>query len=109
MAARLIFAGLAAFWITMNILLWRAEYGARAALGTTVPAHVVWTKILTAPDSSSLTIYQSGKKIGFCHWITSVGEDLAKLSAGESPPEGMVQKIVNYRLDLDGNVMLGTA
>jgi hypothetical protein len=109
MAARLIFAGLAAFWVTMNVLLWRAEYGARAALGTTVPVHVVWNKILTAPDSSSLTIFRNGKRIGFCHWITSVGEDLAKMSSGEMSPEGMVRKIVNYRLDLDGNVMLGSA
>ena len=108
MAARFIFIALAAFWITMNVLLWRAEYGARAALGSSVPAHVVWNKILTAPDSSSLTIFRKGKRIGFCHWITSVGEDLAKMSSGETPPEGMVRKIVNYRLDLDGNVMLGS-
>jgi hypothetical protein len=91
----------------MNVLLWRAEYGSQARLGSTVPAHVVWEKILTAPDSSSLTIFQRGKKIGFCHWITSVGEDLAKMSATETPPEGMVRKIVNYRLELDGNIVLG--
>jgi hypothetical protein len=30
------------------------------------------------------------------------------MSASETPPEGMVRKIVNYRLDLDGNVMLGS-
>jgi hypothetical protein len=109
MASRLIFGVLAAFWITMNVLLWRAEYGSQAAMGSTIPAHVVWGKILTAPDSSSLTIFRKGKRIGFCHWITSVGEDLARMSSGETPPEGMVRKIVNYRLDLDGNVMLGTA
>lgn len=98
---------LGGFWITMNVLLWRAEYGGHAAVGTSVPAKVVWEKILTSPDSSSLTIWRKGKKIGFCHWITSVSEDLSKISSTESPPEGMVRKIVNYRLELEGNVMLG--
>jgi hypothetical protein len=109
MIGRLTLIVLGAFWLTMNVLLWRAEYGNRAALGSTVPVSVVWTKILTAPDSSSLTILRNGKRTGFCHWITSVGEDLAKMSATDAAPEGMVQKIVNYRLDVDGNVMLGSA
>ncbi|HTL17412.1 MAG TPA: hypothetical protein VL793_09255 [Patescibacteria group bacterium] len=107
MLNRLTLVALAAFWATMTVLLWRAEYGGRAALGSSVPARVVWEKILTAPDSSSLTILHKGKKIGFCHWITSVSEDLSKLSGAEAPPEGMVRKIVNYRLELDGNVMVG--
>ncbi|HLH57500.1 MAG TPA: hypothetical protein VKY92_28230 [Verrucomicrobiae bacterium] len=105
MAARIWLLALTAFWVTMNVLLWRAEYGGRAGLGSAVPPRVVWEKILTAPDSSSLTVFRQGKKIGFCHWITSVGEDLNKLSAAEAPPEGMVPRIVNYRLELDGNVL----
>ncbi len=106
MFSRVIFVALTGFWVTMNVLLWRAEYGRKAALGTSVPARVVWEKILTSPDSSSLTIWRNGKKIGFCHWITSVSEDLSRVSANEEPPEGMVQDIVNYRLELGGNVVL---
>ena len=106
MFARALLVVLTAFWLTMNVLLWRAEYGGRPGLGSTVPVRVVWEKILTAPDSSSLTIFHKGKKIGFCHWITSVGEDLAKMSASETPPEGMVRRIVNYHLELDGDLTL---
>ena len=106
MFSRVILIALAGFWITMNVLLWRAEYGKKAGLGTSVPARVVWQKILTSPDSSSLTIWRKGKKIGFCHWITSVSEDLSRASSTEEPPEGMVQDIVNYRLELGGNVTL---
>jgi hypothetical protein len=97
---------LTGFWATMNVLLWRAEYGGRATVGSAVPPRVVWEKILTSPDSSSLTIWRNGKKIGFCHWLTSVSEDLSRLSSNDVPPEGMVRKIVNYRLEFDGNVML---
>src|SRR5579864_5555149 len=100
MVTRISLVALTAFWLTMNVLLWRAEYGGRPGMGSSVPVHVVWEKILTAPDSSSLTVFRQGKKIGFCHWITSVGEDLSKLSSNDMPPEGMVPKIVNYRLEL---------
>jgi hypothetical protein len=106
MLSRITLTVLAGFWVTMNVLLWRAEYGRKASLGTTVPSRVVWEKILTSPDSSSLTIWRRGKKIGFCHWITSVSEDLSRLSSAESPPEGMVRDIVNYRLELEGNVLV---
>jgi hypothetical protein len=106
MFSRVILIALTGFWVTMNVLLWRAEYGRKAGLGTSVPARVVWDKILTSPDSSSLTIWRNGKKIGFCHWITSVSEDLSRVSSNDEPPEGMVRDIVNYRLELGGNVSL---
>jgi hypothetical protein len=106
MLSRITLVLLAGFWLTMNVLLWRAEYGRKASLGTTIPARVVWEKILTSPDSSSLTIWRHGKKIGFCHWITSVSEDLSRMSSADSSPEGMVRDIVNYRLELEGNVLV---
>ena len=106
MANRAMLVLLSTFWVIMNVLLWRAEYSGRPGLGSSVPVHVVWEKILTAPDSSSLTVFRRGKKIGFCHWTTSVSEDLSRMSSSDAPPEGMVRKIVNYRLEFDGNVML---
>lgn len=106
MLTRVTLLVLGAFWITMNVLLWRAEYGGGPALGSTVPAQVVWDKLLTAPDNSSLTIFRRGKKIGFCHWVTSVGEDLGKMSSADTLPEGMLRRIVNYRLELNGNAAL---
>jgi hypothetical protein len=91
------------FWITMNVLLWRTEYGQRQTPGTQVRPEIIWQKILTAPDSSSLSIYQRGKKIGFCHWITSIGEDLSKVQ-DDTAPEGLVQRVTGYRLQLEGNL-----
>jgi hypothetical protein len=109
MLARAMLVVLAAFWVTMNVLLWRSEYGKVPSLGSRVPARIVWDKILTAPDSSSLTIFRRGKKLGFCHWISSVSEDLTKMSGTEAPPEGMVPQIQNYRLELNGNVVVSDA
>jgi len=104
MFARAVFLLIALFWVTMNVLLWRAEYGADNQAGSTVPVGVVWRKILTAPDSSSLSIFRRGEKIGFCHWVTGVGEEFSQLD--EAPPEGMTGK-PGYRIHLDGNVTPG--
>jgi len=94
------------FWVVMNILLWRTEYGNRNRLSASVPAEVVWQKMLTAPDSSSLSVFHHGKKVGFCHWITSVGEELAKAKVEDEPPEGMVGRLTGYRIQIEGNLAL---
>jgi len=104
MISRIMLILVTAFWVTMNILLWRAEYGQQGSAGSSVPAEVVWRKILTAPDSSPLTIFHHGKKVGFCHWITSVGEELSQIQEDTGSPEGRVGRIMGYRLQLEGNV-----
>jgi len=108
MISRITLILVTAFWMTMNILLWRAEYGQRGSAGSAVPAEVVWRKILTAPDSSSLTIFHRGKKVGFCQWITSVGEELSQIQVDTGSPEGMIGHITGYRLQLDGNISSDT-
>ena len=65
MIPRITWLLIAAFWVAMNVLLWRSEYGTHSN-GIPVPLDLVWRKVLTAPDASSLTVYQNGKKTGFC-------------------------------------------
>jgi hypothetical protein len=91
----------ALFWVVMNVLLWRAQYGSHDAADP-VPVRLVWRKILTAPDPSSLSIWQGERRLGFGHWVTGVGEEFAELD--EAPPEGLLGKIRNYRLEFDGNL-----
>ena len=104
MPARILLLAAGLFWLTMNVLLWRAEYGPHTASGGSVPPELIWRKMLTAPDSSSLSIIHHGQKIGFCHWTTTIGEELSRLKLDEVPPEGMVQKVGGYRIQLEGNV-----
>ena len=89
----------------MNVLLWRAEYGSRGS-GIPVPVDLVWRKILTAPDASSLTVYQDGQKTGFCEFSTSVEQAMAVLDEDKPPPEGIVAR-AGYQIRFDGNVSLG--
>ena len=89
----------------MNLLLWRSEYGPRGN-GIPVPVDLVWRKILTAPDISSLTVYQDGQKIGFCQFSTSIEQAMAELDEDKLPPEGMVAR-AGYQLRFDGNVSIG--
>jgi hypothetical protein len=103
---RVAFLLIAAFWVTMNVLLWRAEYGRHNDLGSAVPPAMVWQKMLTAPDNSSLVILRNGKNAGFGRWATEITE--AK-SAASGLPEDMVGQATGYRITLDGNVTLPEA
>ena len=105
MIPRVTFLSIAAFWVAMNVLLWRAEYGSRGS-GIPVPVDLVWRKILTAPDASSLTVYQDGQKTGFCEFSTSVEQAMAALDEDKPPPEGIVAR-AGYQIRFDGNVSLG--
>ncbi len=105
MPARLTFIAIAAFWVTMNVLLWRAEFGAHTG-GTPVSIQLVWRKILTAPDASSLSVYQNRDRMGYCEFSTSVGQEMASVDADRPPPEGLVKR-AGYQIHLAGNVALG--
>jgi hypothetical protein len=108
MLHRVAFIFLAGFWVTMNVLLWRAEYGRHPGEGNAVPPVMVWKKILSAPDNSSLVILCHGKNAGFCRWapeIVGTGGARSPGPAGDLP-EDMVSHITGYRLSLDGNVAL---
>ena len=105
MSSRILFILIAGFWITMNFLLWRAEYSSHGG-GEEVPVELVWRKILTAPDSSSLSIYQQGERSGFCEFSTSVETEMAKLEEDKLPPEG-VNTRAGYQVHLNGNTSLG--
>jgi len=100
---------IASFWVVMNGLLWRSQWGAHSRLGSAVPAEVVWEKILTAPDLSSLDIYDHDKKIGSCNWMANVGNSpLAsnKVLADDYAPDGLNAQVTGYSLTFDGNATL---
>ena len=77
MFGRLVFPLIALFWVVMNFLLWRSEFGGRGEIGGAVPVEVVWNKILTAPDDSALEVSHRGTKIGYFRWRANVGEEQA--------------------------------
>jgi hypothetical protein len=105
MIARVTFFLITAFWVAMNVWLWRVEYGSRGG-EISVPADLVWRKILTAPDASALTIYRNGRRAGFCQFSTSVEQAMAELDEDKLPPEGLVARS-GCQIHFDGNVSLG--
>ena len=102
---RFAFFLIAAFWAVMNVLLWRAEYGPRGG-GVPVPADLVWSKILTAPDISSLTIFQEGQRTGFCEFSTSVEQAMAQADEDKLPPEGFAAR-AGSQIRVSGNLFVG--
>lgn len=108
---RLAFLAITAFFVTMNVLLWRSEFRPQGE-GTPVPLAGVWERILRAPDDSDLEIFHQRKKIGHLRWAANAGE----LATTNTPPaddnlqEGMVRKVGGYTIDiLDGRLDLGEA
>jgi hypothetical protein len=92
----------------MNVLLWQAEFGPGRELGSVVPERMVWEKILTAPDDSSMEIRRNGRRVGYCRWLpTPSGTSFSRrLGQAESTPEGMVREISSYTASLEGNLLI---
>lgn len=97
------------FWVAMSVLLWRAEFGPRHSVASSVPPGLVWRKMLSAPDTSTLEIRQGTNRIGSCLWRPDIGQEAAldpRLLEEEEPIEGVVQRIDHYRLEVEGTVSL---
>jgi len=88
----------------MNILLWRVEYSPSDG-GISVPVDLVWRKILTAPDISTLDVYQDRQRTGFCEFSTGVEQAMSQLDENSPPPEGIAVR-AGYQIRFDGDVAL---
>jgi len=104
MPARLTFLALTAFWVTMNVLLWRTEFGVHSD-DYPIPAGLVWRKILTAPDASSLSVYENRVRTGYCEFSTAVGQQMATMDENRPPPEGLGSR-AGYQIHVSGNIAL---
>ena len=108
MRSRLFFLGVTVLWLTMNVLLWRAQYGGHSPFGSSLPAGAVWDKILTAPDNSDLNIYDHEVKTGFGKWTAGLANSpllSSKILAAEYQPGGSEQQPAGYTLNFEGSLL----
>lgn len=109
-ATRLWLALVAAFWCAMTFLLWRSESGPYRQVASAVPPGVVWKKMLTAPDHSTLEIRHGTNRLGYCHWRPDIGQERATgaqlLDEDQDPIEGLVPRLAYYTVDVDGNMTI---
>lgn len=99
----------AVFWVAMSALLWRSEFGLRGHVASVVPPAVVWKKILSAPDHSTLEIHRGTNRLGSCVWRPDLGQEAAMgawVFDDENPIEGFVPHLTFYSLDLEGALTL---
>jgi hypothetical protein len=94
------------FFVAMNVVLWRSEFGPRHLLGSRVRTEVVWERLLKAADASDLEIRHRGVKIGRARWAPALVEPPQPATTAAALPEGMAAKVLGYQLDLDGNLVL---
>ena len=108
MLSRFVLLLLTVFWVTMNVLLVRSEFGGGDQASSRVPVNLVWQRILTAPDNSSLEIFHHGQRVGYCRWSAILGSSAAakKLAATEELPEVTADEISDYQLQFEGNANL---
>lgn len=102
---------LTSFWLVMNVLLVRSEFGSGKEIGGSVPVSMVWHTMLNAPDDSALAIVGQGERIGSLRWVPVLGEDTSGSSLHQqvTAPEGMVSALKNYRIETEGNLNTGPA
>ena len=107
MGRKFSFALITLFWLTMNALLWRAEFGGQD-IGATMPVSLIWQKILTSPDDSGLAVNYKGDRVGYVRWAPNIGEETAtgKTANENSEIEGRVKKLTGYTLHADGNFII---
>jgi hypothetical protein len=89
----------------------RSQSAAHSGLGSEVPPEIVWDKILTAPDNSSLEIYDHDQKIGFCHWIATTGAATKAFNQtlqDDYAPGDPLPQPTSYELTLEGNSTIFT-
>ncbi|MCX7723451.1 MAG: hypothetical protein N2379_10420 [Verrucomicrobiae bacterium] len=99
----LVLAGV--FWLGMNVMLWRAEFGQPTLIAGDVPVELVLQKVLAAQDQSTLEIRQRSRRIGFCRWSTAI-EVAPQSEPLTQAPEGLVKHIAGYKVELDGQATL---
>ena len=106
MRYRLFIAFVIGFFITMNVLLFRSEFGS-GRRGSPVPVATVWEKILNCPDSPFLEIRYKNTKVGRAHWSASIVEGpVGDVEESGEMPEGMVKAVTGYTLEFDGSFNL---
>jgi hypothetical protein len=105
MTGRLTFAAIALFWVVMNVLLWRSEFGGGRETVADVPVATVVGHVLDAADDSILTLRHHGQAIGQLRWNPSITENFADTNAAAANlPEGMVRAPAGHLLDVELNL-----
>lgn len=95
MTSRTALAAAALFWVVMNILLWRAEFGG-GQTSSEIPASAVWEKMLSSADRSVLNLRFNNRTIGSIEWVPSITETVRTNTASDI--EGMVSAATGYNL-----------
>ncbi|HHY83978.1 MAG TPA: hypothetical protein GYA07_00380 [Verrucomicrobia bacterium] len=88
----------------MMALLWRAEYAETNPEGRPVPPSVVWEKVLSSPDRSSLLVFDGDRRMGLCEWVTGAGRALERLDAESVPPSPEVEE--GYSIRVEASVLI---
>jgi hypothetical protein len=99
MKQHLVTAVIVAFWVTMTVLLWRAESGDGSHFESQVPLPSVIDRMLNAADPSTLRLSRHGIALGQLRWLPSVRE--LPIDTNSVAPEGMVASAIGYHIDLD--------
>lgn len=94
------------FFLVMNVLLWRSQYGHKD-IALPIPVETVTRRVFSATDDSNLDILHHGTKVGYCRWSP---QTISRIPVATGPsgmvPEGMVGGITGYSISFDGTVMI---
>jgi len=104
MTGRMVTVAIALFWVVMNVLLWRAEFGGGRETLAEVPMDTVLDRVLDAPDNSVLVLRHRGRLVGQLRWNPSITEAAPEGDASADVVEGMVRAPLGHAVDVDLNL-----
>ena len=101
------------FWLVMNLLLWRSEYGGGVS-GNPLPVEKVLSRILETPDPSELDIYLGNEKRVAADgwwfrwekkaWMAAEKDQEGDVDLEAAEMAGLIQDIHAYAISLDGQL-----
>jgi len=92
------------FWVSVNLLLWRLEFGNTFFASEVISPDQFLFKVLTSPDYSMMVIKHHGTNVGEFNWMCDIVDAQNNLNRKLRDIEGRIDTISSYSIRVELNL-----